>query len=175
MTLWCQCSSCLHVLITQAINIPSGRGSSVFVLFLLQKKLIPWLCAIASFIFHLIMAQLCPVEAAVALFLLVGGFLQLSRGEQTGCGLQSVPPFHPETEKKMQSIKLLLFFDKVQLFSLSRTNVDQGSAVAKQMNAKHRNQWAVFSLKAGPWFVSRINSYGKADMGLAPTQTRSVP
>lgn len=42
--------------ITQAVNIPSGRGSSVFVPFFLQKKLIPWLCAIASCIFRLIMA-----------------------------------------------------------------------------------------------------------------------
>lgn len=139
MTLWCQCSSSLHVLITQAINIPSGRRSSVFVLFLLQKKLIPWLCAIASCIFHLIVAQLCPVEAAMAPFLLLGGFLQVSRGGQTGCGLQSVQAFYPETEKKMQSIKLL-FFNIVQLFSLSRTNVNQGSTLAKQMNAKHRNQ-----------------------------------
>lgn len=45
----------------------------------------------------------------MAPFLLVGGFLQLSRGERTGCGLQSMQPFHPETQKNMQSIKLLFF------------------------------------------------------------------
>lgn len=72
MTLWYQVqhvSPCSHNTSNKHFflhPLPSGRGSSVFVLFLLQKKLIPWLCAIGSFIFYLIVAQLCRVEAAIA-------------------------------------------------------------------------------------------------------------
>lgn len=73
----------VRAFLTEAINTPFDRGSSVCVRFLLQKKLLPWLCAIASLVFHLTVSRLsCRDEAAMAPFLLIGSFLQLGRGAQ---------------------------------------------------------------------------------------------
>lgn len=122
-----KCSMSLHALITRAINTPSGRGSSVFVLFLLQKELLPWLCAIASFIFHLMVDQLlCRVEAATAPFLLVGGLLRLSRGAQER-PWPTISAAFSSRDGEENAVNQVAVFTVVQSFTLSGANANQGS------------------------------------------------
>lgn len=109
----------LHALITRGINTPSGTGSSVFVLFLLQKELLLWLCAIAAFIFHLIVDPLlCRVEAAVAPFLLVGGFLRRSRGAQER-PWPAISAAFSSRDREENAVNQVAVFNVVQSFTLS--------------------------------------------------------
>jgi len=86
----------------------------------------------------------------VAPFLLVGGFLQLSRGAQEMSWPTISAAFSSGDREENAVNQVVVVFNIVQSFSLPRANANRGSALAKHMNTKHSDQSAVFSCKAGP-------------------------
>lgn len=159
-----KCSTSLHALITQAINMPSGKGLPVFIIFLHQKKLIPWLCAISSFIFHLTVARLLCQAVSYS----------WAEEHRRGRGLQSVQPLNREAEKKMQSIKFLFLTQYNHSVCHEQMQIRGAHWPSAWMQNAEISELCFLS-KLGLDLWAGLTHMGKADMGRATTQRQSLP